>query len=52
MSMRTIDGYASFVFSRQHPFDIIIIGAKETCRRIRNVPNVEKRVGQVNVSQA
>lgn len=36
--------------SPQQQFDIIIIGAKEIFRQIRNVPNVEKLVGQANVS--
>jgi len=31
-------------------WDTIIIGVKVTCQRIRNVPFVEKLVGQANVS--
>ena len=41
--------YFLFLFSQQHPYDIIIIGAKEIYPRIPNVPYVEKHVGQVNV---
>jgi hypothetical protein len=36
-------------FSQPHQSDIIIIGVKEIYRQIRNVPYVEKHVGQVNV---
>lgn len=36
--------------SHRQQWDIIITGVKVTCQRIRNVPFVEKLVGQVNVS--